>query len=69
MKSYAIPDDTITDLVNAMILLRTMRDHYPRLDQMGQINLDVAADAIQALTDLAQAQHPVDDVVLEVAVR
>lgn len=65
---YDIPDVVLTDLVNSMVMLRTMSEHDPRLDRMGQINVDLAADAIQALIDLANEQHPVPPVEPQVRV-
>ncbi|TXH56792.1 MAG: hypothetical protein E6Q97_05715 [Desulfurellales bacterium] len=58
-QAYLIPDDALVDLASAMVMLRAMSQHYPRLDRMGQINIDIAVDAMQAILDLANAQHPV----------
>ena len=68
-RTYAIPDDALTDLANSVAMLRTMSQHYPRLDAMGQINIDLAADHMQAILDLANQQHPVEDVLVLVIVR
>lgn len=67
-KAYHIPDDALTDLANSVALLRAMSQHYPRLDWLGQANIDLAADHMQAILDLADAQHPVQDLVVRIEV-
>lgn len=67
-KEYRIPDDALTDLANSVAMLRAMSQHYPRIDRMGQINIDLAADHMQAILDLANAQHPVQDLVVRIEV-
>lgn len=68
-KEYRIPDEMLTDLVNAIAALRATSAHHPRMDWLLQTNIDLAADAMQAIADLTLAQHPAEDVVLEVVTR
>ncbi len=65
-KEYRIPDEALTDLANSVAMLRVMSQHYPRLDRMGQINIDLAADHMQAILDITLEQHPVEDLVVKV---
>lgn len=65
---YDIPDGVLTDLANSVAMLRAMSQHDPRIDRMGQINLDLAAEHMQAILDLANEQHPVQDLVVRIEV-
>ena len=46
-----------TDLVNCMLNLRASSQFHPRMDCFLQATIDYAADAIEALLELDEAQN------------
>lgn len=55
--TVTIPAEVMTDLVNSLLNLRATAQSHPRMDSILHATLDYAADSIESLVHVVDAQE------------